>query len=111
MREEELARRLDETLLALDDAEGRLVEMRQWEEAEAAWERDREASRRKEEGLGAAREDAEAARERAEMKAEEALSELAKWDGERQVCDVYGCVLCVCTTCVRACAGECVICS
>ena len=84
-REEELAQRLAEALLALDDAEARLVEMRQWEDAEAAWAREKEASRRREAGLGAAREDAEAARERAERRAEEALSELGKRNGEKQV--------------------------
>lgn len=99
-REEELTGRLDVALHALDEAETRLVEMRQWEEAEAAWARDREASRRREEGLGAAREDAEAARERAEVRAQEALSELGKRDGEKQVCV---CVLCVsvCTAVFR----------
>lgn len=68
-----------------------MVEMRQWEDAEAAWARDREASRLREEGLGVARGDAEAARERAELRAEEALSELRKRDGERQVC-MYVCL-------------------
>lgn len=84
-REKQLVQRLEEALLAVDDAEARLVEMREWEDAEAAWARDREASRRREEGLGAAREDAEAARERAELRAEEALLELGKRNGEKQV--------------------------
>lgn len=77
-REGDLARRLD-------DAEARVTEMQQWEEAEAAWAREMEAATRREEGLGAATRDAETAREAAELRAEEALAELERRDGERQV--------------------------
>lgn len=67
------------------EARSRLIEVRQWKEAEAAWAREVEAGKRRERGLGAAREEAEVVRVRAERKLEEAHAELESRDFERQV--------------------------
>lgn len=53
-------------------------QIRLWEEAEATWARDMEAARMREEGLGAAR-------EQAEVKLAEAVEELRRRDGQRDV--------------------------
>lgn len=67
------------------DAQSRLIEARQWEEAEASFARDMEAGRRREEDMSAAREDAEFARDQAERGLEQAVVDLQRSDAERAV--------------------------